>query len=99
MADYIFISYDAVQEFAADRFYQSAEFEQSRRLCSILRGESEDWEHRRIYLKKDKKGIFLYTEKMDRKRGVLFDLTTFKGFTDKNNTIIVNIFQKVMKIL
>lgn len=97
MADYIFISYDAVQEFAADRFYQSAEFEQSRILCSILRSKSEDWEHRRIYLKKDKKGFFFYTEKMDRKRGVLFDLTTFKGFADKNDTIIVNIFQKVMK--
>lgn len=97
MADYIFISYDAVQEFAADRFYQSAEFEQSRKLCSILRDESVDWDHRRIYYKKDKKGVFFYTEQMDRKRGILFDLSSFNGFSDKSDTIVVNIFQKVMK--
>lgn len=97
MADYIFISYDAVQEFAADRFYQSAEFEQSRKLCAILRGESEEWEHGRIFIKKEKKGVFFYTEQIDRKRGVIFDLSTFKGFSEKSNTIIVNIFQKVMK--
>ena len=97
MADYIFISYDAVQEFAADRFYQSAEFEQSRKLCAILKGESEEWEHGRIYFKKEKKGIYFYTEQIDRKRGILFDLSTFKGFSDKSDTVIVNIFQKVMK--
>ena len=97
MADYIFISYDAVQEFVADRFYQSAEFEQSKKLCTILRGDSQEWEHARIYLKTDKKGVFFYTEKIDRKRGILFDLTTFTGFNDKSDTVLVNIFQKVMK--
>lgn len=97
MADYIFITYDAVQEFAADRFYQSAEFEQSRKLCAILRGESEEWEYGRIFFKKEKKGDFFYTEQIDRKRGILFDLSTFKGFSEKSDTIIVNIFQKVMK--
>lgn len=97
MADYIFISYDAVQEFAADRFYQSAEFEQSRKLCAILKGASEEWEHGRIYFKKEKKGVYFYTEQIDRKRGILFDLSTFKGFSDKSDTVIVNIFQKVMK--
>lgn len=97
MIDYIFISYDAMQEFAADRFYQSAEFEQSRILCAILRGISEDWEHHRIYFKKDKKGVFFYTEHLDRNRGVLFDLSSFKGFSNKSDSVIVNIFQKVMK--
>ena len=97
MADYIFISYDAVQEFVADRFYQSAEFEQSHKLCTILRGDSQKWEHARIYLKTDKKGVFFYTEKINRKSGILFDLTTFTGFNDKSDTVLVNIFQKVMK--
>lgn len=97
MVDYILISYDAVQEFAADRFYQSAEFEQSKKLCAILRGESEVWEPQRIYFKKDKKGGFFYTERMERKRGVLFDLSTFSGFNSKSDTVVINIFQKVMK--
>ena len=97
MADYVFISYDAVQEFAADRFYQSAEFEQSRKLCSLLRGDSEEWEHHRIYFKKDKKGDFFYTEKIDRKRGILFDLSSFTGFVGNGDTVIISIFQKVMK--
>ena len=97
MLDFIFISYDAVQEFAADRFYQSAEFEQSRKLCAILRCESQEWEHQRISIKNEKKGVFFYTEQINSKKGILFDLTTFSGFNVKSDTILVNIFQKVMK--
>lgn len=97
MIDFIFISYDAVQEFASDRFYQSAEFEQSRKLCIILRGGTLEWEHQRIFLKSDKKGVYFFTEQINRKRGILFDLTTFSGFRDKSDTVLINIFQKVMK--
>lgn len=97
MLEYIFISGDAVQEFAADRFYQSAEFEQARKLCAILKGESQEWDHQRIFIKKNKKGVFFYTEQIKKNQGILFDLTTFTGFKDKNNTVLINIFQKVMK--
>ena len=98
MFNYIFISYDAVQEFAADRFFQSAEFAQSKQLCSILKGDSSNWEHQRICCWcNDKRGVFFYTENIDKKRGILFDLTTFSGFNEKNDVTIVNIFQKVMK--
>lgn len=97
MLDYIFITFDAVQEFAVDRFYQSAEFEQSQKLCSFLRGEDDNWIHHRIFTKRVKKAIYFYTELIDRQRGILFDLTTFSGFNDKDNNIVVTIFQKVMK--
>ena len=97
MLDYIFITFDAVQEFAVDRFYQSAEFEQSQKLCSFLRGEDDNWIHHRIFTKRVKKAIYFYTELIDRQRGILFDLSTFSGFNEKDNNIVVTIFQKVMK--
>lgn len=47
---YIFITYEAVELFASDRFLQSSENEESEALCRILTLQSLDWTHNRIHL-------------------------------------------------
>ena len=69
--NYIYITYDAITEFASDRFFQSAEYSESIMLCNILRGKEKKWQHNKIAFKLVKNGCFFYTEKLDKKRGII----------------------------
>ncbi len=95
--NYIFITYDAITEFASDRFFQSAEYNESSMLCNILQGNTPKWEHNKIVFKTAKNGSFFYTEKLNKKQGLIFDLSTFKGFTLNDKERIITIFQKTIK--
>ena len=95
---YILITYEAVGLFASDRFLQSAENEASVKLCDILRLDSDNWDHNRIYLHRCEKGLVFFTNDSSYRRGILFDLTTFRGFShDLDNRSLINIFQKTVK--
>lgn len=95
---YILLTYDALIEFASGRVFQSSEFSQSEQLCQILMGKSTDWNHPSIYSSKiNGRGIVFFTKKIDKKRGLLFDLDTFKGFECQNNQSVITIFQKTIK--
>lgn len=93
---YVLVTYDAVSAFAADRFFQSAEFRQSEMLCALLKGESIEWNHDSIYCSQNETGIILFTKSINKKQGVLFDLDTFTGFS-LSNELVINIFQRVIK--
>lgn len=95
---YIFITYEAVELFASDRFLQSSENEESEALCRILTLQSLDWTHNRIHLQKCDRGLVFFTSDSSYRRGLVFDLTTFNGFSnDIDNRSIINIFQKTIK--
>lgn len=95
---YIFITYEAIERFASDRFLQSSENEVSNALCQILRLKSFDWFHNRIHLHKCEKGLVFYTPESSYTKGLLFDLATFNGFSnDQDNRTVINIFQKTIK--
>lgn len=96
--NYIFITYEAIELFASDRFLQSAENEAGIRLCDILKTKTVEWAHSRIFLYQGDKGLVFYTRDSDYKRGILFDLTTFHAFAEEqDNRTIINIFQKTIK--
>ena len=97
MNDYIFISADALEEFATNRFYQSADYEQCAQLLSVLKRDSNTWDNHRLFLTEVARGIVFHTAKIDKKKGVLFDLTSFYGFRDQKDSSVINIFQKVIK--
>lgn len=96
--NYIFITYEAIELFASDRFLQSSENEVSDALCQVLRLKFIDWAHSRIHLHKCEKGIVFFTPESTYSKGLVFDLTTFKGFSDEqDNRTVINIFQKTIK--
>ena len=95
--NFIFITYDAIVEFASDRFFQSAEYLESSMLCDVLQGASTYWEHNNIVFQITEKGCFFYTHKLDKKQGLIFDLSTFKGFELSSREQIISIFQKTVK--
>lgn len=95
---YIFITYEAIELFASDRFLQSSENEVSDVLCQILRIKSLDWAHSRIHLHKCDKGLVFFTPESSYTKGLVFDLATFNGFSDdQDNRTVINIFQKTIK--
>lgn len=95
---YIFVTYEAVELFASDRFLQSSENEVSDALCMVLRLKSLNWAHNRIHLHKCEKGLVFFTPESSYTKGLVFDLTTFKGFgSEQDNRTIINIFQKTIK--
>ena len=76
--NYIFLTYDALLEFASGRTFQSAEFSQSEQLCEILMRKDRKWSHPKIFIKHiENRGIIFYTHSIDKKRGLLYDLSTF----------------------
>ena len=97
MNDYIFISADALHEFATNRFYQSADYEQCSQLLRVLKRETNEWSSSCLFLTKVAKGLVFHTAKIDKKKGVLFDLTTFHGFENQKDSCIINVFQKIIK--
>lgn len=95
---YIFITYDAIELFASDRFLQTFENEASDALCQVLKRKDFSWAHNRIHLHKCEKGLVFFTPNSSYTKGLVFDLSTFKGFTDEqDNRTIINIFQKTIK--
>ena len=95
--NYIFFTYDAIVEFASNRFFQSAEYENSIMLVNILRGQSIEWEHNKIAFQVSKNGCFFFTKKLDKRQGLIFDLNTFTGFSLNGADQIITVFQKTIK--
>ena len=87
--DYIFITYDAIEEFTSGRFFQSYEFSDSIDLCKVLKGESTNWNHHSIHLSNTERGLVFYSKLFDKKNGIIFDLTTFEGFKVCHNDRII----------
>lgn len=95
---YILLTYDALFEFASGRTFQSAEFSQSEQLYQLLMQQSSDWSHPTIHVTMTaKKGAIFYTDSIDKKRGLLFDLDTFDGFVNRGADAVITIFQKTIK--
>lgn len=94
---YLFISYDAVKNITANRFFQSREFPQAINLCKFLKGELEEWSENNIVAVSTRSGKVILTDRPDKKRGILFDLTTFKAFQGESSENILNIFSKTLR--
>lgn len=91
MKDYIFITLDALRELINENICKSAEFTESEPFINLLRTQSvEHWHHKKIRVHETTRGVFLHTSQIDHRHGLLFDLTTFRGFdiNHKNDEII-----------
>ena len=99
MKDYIYLTLDALRELINENICRSAEFAESEPFINILRTQSTDnWQHSKIRVHTTQRGLFIYTPKLDNRHGLLFDLTTFRGFdANHNDDEIIMIFQNVMK--
>lgn len=98
MAHYIFITLDALIEFASNKYFQSADFSQSEELCNLLLNKVSTWSYPTLQLYEIKdRGKFLYTQNIEIKKGLLFDLDTFDGFNDNSPENVITIFQKTVK--
>jgi hypothetical protein len=96
--NYIYLTYDALLEFASGRTFQSAEFSQSEQLCDILMRKDKKWSHPKIFIKHiENRGVIFYTHAIDKKRGLLYDLSTFSGFNQQSSESVITIFQKTIK--
>ncbi len=97
MLNYLHITYDAILEFTSGRTFQSAEFADGALLCRYLKGDFSFNAHfTNVLVKKSDYGVILFTEKVDRKRGICFDFGSFdvSGLTDD---VVITIFQKTLK--
>lgn len=94
---YIYITLDAIEAFSNIRQYQSIDYASGEALYKVLHGSSVSLEDKRIKLLSLDNGVVFYTSNFDRNRGVLFDLSTFDAFKNKEPKHAITIFQKVLK--
>lgn len=96
MTNYIFISYDALSEFTSCKNLQSADYEEGELLAKVLKCETEEWTHSKLFLSRiSDNGIIFHTSKINRKKGILFDFSTYKGFEGQSYSVVISIFQKI----
>ena len=95
--NYIFISFDAIKEISSTHQLQSSDFKEGNELCDVIRGHIDSWEKFNIFFQKKDNGGFFFTKNPYLKKGIIFDLTTFKDFEANKNDQIITIFQKVLK--
>lgn len=94
---YLFITYDALKAITGNRFFQSIDFTQTQSLIKFLKGELSHFQEENVVSFSTKNGIILLSEKTDKKRGVIFDLTTFNAFKEESDGNILSIFTKTLR--
>lgn len=97
---YLFITLDAIMQFVALRQFQTADYNESELLCSILKGESVRWKiktHDKIKFQELSNGCVFYTDQINKNNGILFDYETFDAFVTNSNDKTITIFQKTLK--
>lgn len=95
--NFLHITYDAILEFTSGRTFQSAEFADGANICHCIRGNAEaGLNFHNILFKRTENGLFLFTRRIDKKRGVCFDFSTF-NVSNLSDDIVITIFQKTLK--
>lgn len=101
--NYILFTYDAVRTYLATRKLQSIDFTEGKEFSKFFSGEVNSLPDNTFLCAKNKDGVIIYTEKITKDKGLLFDLTTFKGFSVEKNdlkkiaTIILKVFRYAVK--
>lgn len=95
--DYLYITKDAIEVLASERLYQSVEWDLGAMLVNVLNEKIDTWGDNKVLLHKGKKGIILYTNKINKKEGVLFDYTQISCFKEQDGAHSITIFQKIIK--
>lgn len=95
---YIYITKEAAEAFAASRFYQTCDYLEGRMLCDAILDKDYEWKSNRIGVSRAKNGLLFYTSVNNRNEALVFDLDTFKAFSDgANQDHVITIFQKIVK--
>lgn len=99
---YILFTYDALVELTSGRFYQVSDFDCGKMLLDLLvTGDASKWNNNRLIANVNDKGIIVSTEDIDRRRGLIFDMESFNGFSlcpaDKRMMMLQRILKYAIK--
>ena len=95
---YILFTYDAIVEVTSGRFYQVADFDSGKMLLQMMiSGDTSHWKSCRLHITSNDKGIILSTVDVDKKRGLIFDMESFKGFVQCPQDRRMMMLQRILK--
>jgi superfamily I DNA/RNA helicase len=95
---YIIIGYDAVKSIVAHRKLQSLEYQECKEFTAFISGQTQYLELWDLTMTADNEGALICSNTASKKKGIAFDLSSFKGFKniDKPQDILT-IIQKVLR--
>ena len=95
---YILFTYDALVEVTSGRFYQVSDFDSGMMLLKLMMsGDVSKWENDRLCITSYEKGLIISTVEADKKRGLIFDMETFHGFTQCPEDKRMMMLQRILK--
>ncbi len=99
---YIVLTYDALVEVTSGRFYQVSDFDKGKMLLDLMMsGDTSKWINNRLCVSSNDRGIILSTIDENKKRGLIFDMETFDGFSicpaDKRMMMLQRIFKYAIR--
>lgn len=84
---YYMFTFDAIEAFMRNSKLQSVDFEDGLNFYYFLLNPDSDWKNDAISLTRSKDGIIFHTGSIDKKKGLLFDLTSFDAFEQEKDDI------------
>ena len=94
---YILFTYDALTELTSGRLYQSSDFDNGQMLLELMLSGADKWKNGRVRAHSFKNGIILCTEHVDKRRGLIFDMETFQGFSRCPEDKRMMMLQRILK--
>jgi len=94
---YFAIEYNAVKAIVSSGALQSADFSEGLNFAKAIKGEGENHFSHEIKIKEERDGMFVFTKKCDKGRLLIFDVTTFTGFS-RSYQDILTIVQKCCRV-
>ncbi len=95
---YILFTYDALVEVTSGRFYQVSDFDSGKKLLQMMvSGDASHWNSNRLCITSNEKGIIISTLEVDKKRGLIFDMETFNGFSQCPEDKRMMMLQRILK--
>lgn len=95
---YLIIGYNAVKSIVSHRKLQSIEYQECKEFISFIIGERSELKLWDLTLITKEEGGFIFSKNFNALAGVVFDLTTFKGFENGvRTTEVLIIIQKILR--
>lgn len=97
--DFLYIDKGSVELLASNRFFQSADFDQSEILINFLEGDIRKQALDKMLFLCEKRGGFILSENgYNSKNALIFDFNKFEGFNNtRSDSEKITIFQKILK--
>ncbi|EGQ8293998.1 UvrD-helicase domain-containing protein [Vibrio parahaemolyticus] len=98
MIKFIAIDINAAKEIVKIKDYQSVDYKKGKDLIGLLK-EGVPFENKDVFVEEVSEGWLIRTDRFDKNKTLVFDITEFHGFSENNDRNCITLFQKSCRLV